>query len=63
MAKIVGYTDDVKNALIVTCAKVFDVNKPKDDPLAIWLRFDTLLNLQEEIEMHQKYMKKVSVIT
>ncbi len=37
---------------------MFDLDKPKDDPFAIWLRFDILLNLQKEIEIRQKYKKK-----
>ena len=37
---------------------VFDLDKPKDNPLAIRLRFDTLLNLQKEIEMKQKHREK-----
>jgi len=37
---------------------VFDLNRPKDNPLAIRLRFDTLLNLQKEIEVRQKRKEK-----
>jgi len=33
---------------------VFDLSRPEDDPFAIRLRFDTLLNLQKEIEARQK---------
>jgi hypothetical protein len=33
---------------------VFDLLKPKDDSFAIWLKFDTPLNLQKEIEVRQK---------
>ncbi|CAG8475132.1 6841_t:CDS:2 [Cetraspora pellucida] len=55
---ICRYTDDIKNALIVINSYlykgefiVFDLDRPEDDPLAIWLRFDTLLDLQKEIEL------------
>ena len=37
---------------------VFDLTRPKDDPLAIRLRFDTPLNLQKEIEARQKRKEK-----
>jgi hypothetical protein len=59
------YTDDVKNASMVINNYlrrgefiVFDLTRPKDDPLAIRLRFDTPLNLQKEIEARQKRKKK-----
>ncbi|CAG8495451.1 24580_t:CDS:2, partial [Cetraspora pellucida] len=52
------YTDDVKNALMVInsylCKNkfiVFDLKRPKDDLLAIRLRFDTSLDLQKEIKL------------
>jgi len=51
------YTNDVKNASLVINSYlqrgefiVFDLTRPKDDPLTIRLRFDTFLNLQKEIE-------------
>ena len=37
---------------------VFDLTRPEDDPLAIHLRFDTLLNLQKEIKARQKCREK-----
>ncbi|GBC01053.1 hypothetical protein RclHR1_40440001 [Rhizophagus clarus] len=50
------YTDDVKNASMVINSYlhkgefvVFDLTRPKDDPFAIRLRFDTPLNLQKVI--------------
>ena len=59
------YTDDVKNASIVINSYlqkgefvVFDLTRPKDDLLAICLRFDTLLNLQKEIMVRQKRKEK-----
>ena len=66
MSKIVGrYTDDVKGASMVINSYlqkgefvVFDLTRPKDDPLAIRLRFDTPLNLQKEIEVRQKRKEK-----
>ncbi|CAG8724675.1 23461_t:CDS:1, partial [Cetraspora pellucida] len=52
------YTDDVKNASMVINSYlckgefiVFDLDRPEDDPLEIYLRFDTLLDLQKEIEL------------
>ena len=67
VSKIIGrYTDDVKDASLVinSCYLqkgefiVFDLNRLEDDPLAIRLRFDTLLNLQKEIEARQKRKEK-----
>ncbi|CAG8642525.1 1193_t:CDS:2, partial [Dentiscutata heterogama] len=66
VSKIAGrYTDDVKGASMVINSYlrkgefvVFDLSRPEDDPLAIQLRFDTLLNLQKEIEARQKYKEK-----
>ncbi|CAG8716651.1 20455_t:CDS:2 [Cetraspora pellucida] len=59
------YTDDVKNASMVINSYlrkgkfiVFDLDRPEDDLLAIWLRFDTLLDLQKEIELWQKHKIK-----
>ena len=59
------YTDDVKNASMVINSYlrrgefiVFDLTRPKDDPLAIRLRFDISLNLQKEIEARQKRKEK-----
>ncbi|CAG8826074.1 285_t:CDS:2, partial [Cetraspora pellucida] len=59
VSKIVSqYTDDVKSASMVInsylCKNefiVFDLNRAEDNPLAIRLRFDTLLDLQKEIEL------------
>lgn len=57
-------TDDVKNASMVINSYlrknefiVFDLTRSEDDPLAIRLRFDTPLDLQKEIELHQKNKK------
>ncbi|RIB03540.1 hypothetical protein C2G38_2224776 [Gigaspora rosea] len=54
-------SDDVKNASMVINSYlhkgkfiVFDLDRPEDDPLAIQLKFDTLLDLQKEIELWQK---------
>ncbi|CAG8568928.1 23732_t:CDS:2, partial [Cetraspora pellucida] len=60
--KIVGqYTDDVKSASMVINSYlhknkfiVFDLNRAEDNSFAIWLGFDILLDLQKEIELHQK---------
>ncbi|GES81989.1 hypothetical protein GLOIN_2v1777358 [Rhizophagus clarus] len=59
------YTDDVKNASMVINSYlrkgefvVFDLTRPKDDLLAICLRFDIPLNLQKEIEARQKRKEK-----
>jgi hypothetical protein len=59
------YTDDVKNASIVINSYlrrdefiVFDLTRPKDDPLAIRLRFNTPLNLQKKIKTRQKRKEK-----
>ncbi|CAG8706191.1 19780_t:CDS:2 [Cetraspora pellucida] len=61
------YTDDIKNALMVINSYlhkgefiVFDLDRPKNDPLAIWLRFNTSLDLQKEIELQQ--MRKIKNI-
>ncbi|RIB11458.1 hypothetical protein C2G38_2203384 [Gigaspora rosea] len=58
-------TNNVKNASIVINSYlcnvefiVFDLNKAEDDSLAIWLRFDTLLNLLKETELWQKHKIK-----
>ncbi|CAG8565231.1 19305_t:CDS:2 [Cetraspora pellucida] len=62
---ICRYTDDIKNASMVInsylCKSkfiVFNLNRPKDDLLAIQLKFDTSLNLQKEIELRQKHKIK-----
>ncbi|CAG8524958.1 22727_t:CDS:2 [Cetraspora pellucida] len=59
------YTDDVKGASMVIDSYlrkgefvVFDLSRSEDDLLAIRLRFDTLLNLQKEIEVRQKHKEK-----
>ncbi|CAG8459066.1 22452_t:CDS:2 [Cetraspora pellucida] len=59
------YTNDVKSVSMVINSYlhkdefiVFDLNKAEDDPLAIRLRFDTLLDLQKEIELRQKHKIK-----
>ncbi|GES82751.1 hypothetical protein GLOIN_2v1871466 [Rhizophagus clarus] len=59
------YTDDVKNVSMVINSYlrkgefvVFDLTRPKDDPLTIRLRFDTPLNLQKEIMVRQKHEEK-----
>ncbi|CAG8455882.1 17096_t:CDS:2 [Cetraspora pellucida] len=58
---ICRYTDDVKNAsIVINCYLykgkfiVFNLDRPEDNPLAIRLRFDILLDLQKEIELQQK---------
>ncbi|CAG8607901.1 1773_t:CDS:2 [Cetraspora pellucida] len=66
VSKIIGrYTNDVKNASMVINSYllknefiVFDLTRSEDDPLAIHLRFDTLLDLQKEIELRQKHKIK-----
>ncbi|CAG8513654.1 22717_t:CDS:2, partial [Cetraspora pellucida] len=66
VSKIVGqYTDDIKSASMVINSYlrksefiVFDLNRAENDPLAIWLRFDTPLDLQKEIKLHQKHKTK-----
>ena len=66
ISKIAGrYIDNIKNTSIIInnylCKGkfiVFDLSKPKDDSLAIWLRFNILLNLQKEIKVKQKYREK-----
>ncbi|CAG8817438.1 7057_t:CDS:2, partial [Cetraspora pellucida] len=71
VSKIVGrYTDDVKSASMVINSYlrksefiVFDLNRAEDDPLAIQLRFDTPLDLQKEIELHQKRKTKNALPT
>jgi len=40
---------------------VFDLERPEDDPLAIRLRFDTLLDLQKEIRLQQKNNEKAII--
>ena len=59
------YTDNVKNAFMVINSYlrkkefiVFDLTRPKDDPLAIRLKFDTPLDLQKEIKARQKRKEK-----
>jgi len=37
---------------------VFNFNRPEDDPLAIWLRFNILLNLLKKIKIRQKHNAK-----
>ncbi|CAG8540774.1 12119_t:CDS:2 [Cetraspora pellucida] len=60
VSKIIGrYADDIKNASMVINSYlrknkfiVFDLTRSEDDLLAIRLRFNTLLDLQKEIELH-----------
>ncbi|CAG8450929.1 5831_t:CDS:2 [Cetraspora pellucida] len=64
--KIVGwYTNDVKSVLMVINSYlrksefiVFDLNRAKDNLLAIQLRFDMPLDLQKEIKLRQKHKTK-----
>ncbi|CAG8551309.1 14949_t:CDS:2 [Cetraspora pellucida] len=71
VSKIVSqYTNDVKSASMVInsyfCKSefiVFDLNRAEDDPLAIQLKFNTPLDLQKEIELHQKYKTKNALST
>ncbi|CAG8709301.1 4382_t:CDS:1, partial [Ambispora leptoticha] len=64
------YTDDVKSASMIINSYlrksefiVFDLNRAEDNPLAIRLRFDTPLDLQKEIELHQKRKTKNALPT
>ena len=58
-------TEGVKNTSMVVNSYlwkdesiVFNLNKSDDDPLAIWLRFDTPLDLQKEVELREKQKKR-----
>ncbi|CAB4418758.1 unnamed protein product [Rhizophagus irregularis] len=68
LSKIVRrYTDDAKDASMVINSYlrkgefvVFDFDKPEDHPLAIRLRFDTPLVMQNEIEARRKRRERTS---
>ena len=62
------YTDNVKNASMVInrylCKGefiVFDLNRSKDDKLAIRLKFDISLDLHKEIQLQVKNNEKAII--